>query len=498
MKHKCIGLVVCAGALAAGLLATAFEDGDTGRVHQHLETPGYTPCTDHADTEFCSHLPLLFVETGGVEIPGLVLSKDGTPLEQDAEEENDYKTTTLAADGSTTIACDVRVVDGAAANNHITDDPTIETAARIRIRGNTSRLYDKKGYLLRLTTDDGLKNRDEPLMGMDAHHEWALHGPYLDKSLIRNYMWYNIAGEIMDYAPNVRFCEIFIDGQYQGLYVLTETITNGEDSRLNLTQPRDDYTPSSYVIRQDRGGVNPLKYIETFSEYALRNLHQIDIVYPGMGGLTDARIRYIQQDFSDFEKSLYSYDYDTGQYAWWEQADLQSFVDYFILNEFTCNYDVGAFSTYMYKDVAGKYRMCIWDFNSACDNYRLSQTEPQGFRMQQILWYWMLSKDEHFVEAVIDRYRQLRQNWLSDDYLEQYVDDVAAWLGPAAERNFSVWGYTFAEWKPLLPEERNPADHAQALAQLKDFCVTRGAWMDENIDILQQYSHPSKVKKYNH
>ena len=43
---------------------------------------------------------------------------------------------------------------------------------------------------------------------MDPHHEWVLHGPFLDKTLIRNYMWYNIAGEIMDYAPNVRFCEV--------------------------------------------------------------------------------------------------------------------------------------------------------------------------------------------------------------------------------------------------------------------------------------------------
>ena len=64
-------------------------------------------------------------------------------------------------------------------------------------------------------------------MGMDAHYEWAMHGPYLDKSLIRNYMWYNIAGEIMDYAPNVRFCEVIINGEYKGLYVMTGTITNG-------------------------------------------------------------------------------------------------------------------------------------------------------------------------------------------------------------------------------------------------------------------------------
>lgn len=79
----------------------------------------------------------------------------------------------------------------------------------------------------------------------------------------------------------------------------------------------------------------------------------------------------------DFEKTLYSYDYDTEPYAWWEQADMSSFVDYFILNEFTCNYDAGWLSTYIYRDVRGKYKMCIWDFNSACDNYSHPVAEPR-------------------------------------------------------------------------------------------------------------------------
>ena len=51
-----------------------------------------------------------------------------------------------------------------------------------------------------------------------------------------------------------------------------------------------------------------------------------------------------------------------------------SFVDYFILNEFTCNYDAGWLSTYVYKDIGGKYKMVLWDFNSSCDNYTESVT----------------------------------------------------------------------------------------------------------------------------
>lgn len=109
----------------------------------------------------------------------------------------------------------------------------------------------------------------------------------------------------------------------------------------------------------------------------------------------------------------------------------------------------------------------------------------------------MLSKDEGFVDAVIDRYRELRQGLFGDKALSAYMDAVVAWLGPAVERNFSVWGYTLAE-DMISPAERNPHSHAEAVAQMKDFCTQRGAWMDEHIDILRQYSHESKNKKFNH
>ena len=77
------------------------------------------------------------------------------------------------------------------------------------------------------------------------------------------------------------------------------------------------------------------------------------------------------------------------------------------------------------------------------------------------------------------------------------MDDVTAWLGPAIDRNFSVWGYTL-EKNMVSPAWRNPHSHAAAVAQMKRFCIKRGAWMDENIDILRQYSHESKNKKFNH
>lgn len=161
------------------------------------------------------------------------------------------------------------------------------------------------------------------------------------------------------------------------------------------------------------------------------------------------------------------------------------------------SYDAGHLSTYIYKDIGGRYKMVVWDFNSACDNYVESTLTPRRFEMQVNVWFYMLMKDEYFVERLIDRYHELRESYLSGDYLAGYINDVVDYLGPAIDRNFEVWGYTFEEFRPLQPDERNPADFKKAVRQMKEFIYDRSAWMDEHIDSLLQFSHESKNKKFN-
>lgn len=470
MKSKLLCGAAALAMLAAVVVLAALDAGPKHpRYHQHLEAAGYTPCAGHGADEFCSHLPLIFIDTGGAEIPN-------------------------TTDGDT-AACTIRVMD-ASGNHHVSDQPTLVSQGQIRVRGNSSRSFDKKGYLLQTTGDDGVAERDVDMMGMAAHNEWALHGPFLDKSLIRNYMWYNIAGELMDWAPNVRFCEAFLNGEYAGLYLMVETITNGDGSRLNFSDPGNSAAQTGYVVRIDRGSATPEKNIATMTQYTLRTFQTMDIVYPGTGRLTARRQAFIRQEISDFEKALYSYDYNSETYGYRNWLDTASFIDYFILNEFTVNYDTGARSTYLYKDIRGKYHMCVWDFNNSCDNFYNTQIDPQRLRLYSIPWYSMLVKDQTFVDELIRRYRQLRTGWLSDESLTAYIDETVAWLGPAAERNFAVWGYTFGQ-ELIAPAERNPGSHAEAVEQLKDFCITRGKWMDENIDILRQYCHPSINRELN-
>ena len=111
------------------------------------------------------------------------------------------------------------------------------------------------------------------------------------------------------------------------------------------------------------------KEAETKDKNVSRRLRVLMLRYPGSSSRDDALTEEIRQDFSAFEKALYSYDDDREKYGYASRVDVDSFVDYFILNEVASNLDAGAYSTYIYKDVDGLLRMCVWDFNNACDNY---------------------------------------------------------------------------------------------------------------------------------
>ena len=492
MKYKLGALIMVVALLLATAAATLADSGtSTARVHQHLTGRQPDAGCDCDGSGLCTHLPLVVIDTGGQEVPGAPIGSDewGSIIPS------------TAANGDSMITASVAIMDDESRNHHPSDEPDLESEILIRIRGNSSRRFDKKNYLIRFVNDDGSYAGHE-VMGMDAHYEWALHGPYLDKSLIRNYIWYNIAGEMMDYAPNVRFCEVILNGEYLGLYLMTETITNGEDSRVNISEPLGSGSNATgFVLRLDRGSSNTLKNIENFTWYTYRLNraydYKINIEYPRSGALTKEMADAIEQEFSDFEKALYSMDYDDAVYGYDTLIDVNSFVDYFIINEFTGNDDAGQFSTYIYKDIGGKYRMAVWDFNNACDNYQEQQVKTDGILMRNSVWMNMLTRDEEFDERIISRYRMWRESVLSEEYLLNYIDETVAFLGDAIERNFEVWGYSFEE-QLLLPASRDIKSFDEAISQLKEFITERGDWLDEYIEVMRQYGHPSATKKYNH
>lgn len=427
---------------------------------------------------FSSKLPVIHITTGGQSIPGV--PKDGEAV---ANMQNE------------TIEANIEIFDREGTLHTLQQNPDVQSTAQIRVRGNTSRLFDKVGYLLKFVDEKG-EEEDLPVMGMEKAHTWVLHGPYLDKTLMRNYMWYNLSNQIMEWAPEVRYCEVFLDGTYQGVYVMTEQISVGE-GRIDISKYDERMDASSYIICVDRPSVNDTNYLNNFTRYIKRMSYRMEVKYPGESKLTPEISEYICKDFSKFEKALYSYDYNSEQYGYQQYIDVDSFVNYVIINEVTQNTDAGIFSTYLYKDITGKLKMCVWDFNNSVDNYTEYQKPPTGFFMQNRTWFFMLMKDEAFVEKVIKRYKELRTGILSDDSVSSYIKNVEYYLGNAIDRNFKVWGDSFLPEKELLEgEARGIGSYEQAVEQYQKRLYERMYWMDEHIEDLYSYSNESVNKKF--
>src|SRR5699024_1676562 len=108
---------------------------------------------------------------------------------------------------------------------------------------------------------------------------------------------------------------------------------------------------------------------------------ELSVSYPGRCKLTETQFAWITQDISQFEQALYSSSFDDPQLGYAAYIDVDSFAEYFILNEFAMNRDASGLSTYVYKELGGKLQLCVWDFNNSFDNYRWFGCETDEFQM---------------------------------------------------------------------------------------------------------------------
>lgn len=498
-KSKCVYILVMTGILlATGLIMGVDSQRDVVRVHQHQEQPSEEELgvCQRAGEEFCTHLPIVMIDTGGQKIPG-------RPVEDAEGNLTGYEKT---EDGEEEILVTLKTVERKGVWHHVSDAADLTEKALLRVRGKSSRWFDKASYKIKLVSGENPQtNKTAPLLGMDKGNEWALHGPFLDKTLLRNYMWMNLSAEIMGSAPDVRFCELILDGEYQGVYVLMEMISVGE-GRVEIQEYKEGDPVFSYIVRLEQD-TDPEKEIENFTFYTERMepRSRLELQYPTRSHQTDAVKEYVEVDFSEIERRLFSSEMAADPDSCWEYLDMKSFADYYIIMEYLAVNDMFGASTYFYKDVRGKLHIGpVWDFNNALDNFFVEMPETE-FLLNQKGWYSQLMKSPRFVEYVIWRYEALRNGPLEEERIEDYVTETVEWLGSAVKRNFGRWGDSFDPMKLSRQERRNPtkgeskslrdlnpSSYEEAIQWMLDYAARRGRWLDEHMDSLRQYSHPSR------
>jgi hypothetical protein len=410
-----------------------------------------------------------------------------------------------------TIVDDVRIVadmgiiyNGEGLRNNVTD-PHNNYAGKIAIelRGSSSQMFPKKQYALE-TQDDLGNNLNVSLLGLPAENDWILYAPYSDKSLIRNVLAYKLSWDLGRYASRTRLCELVLNGDYRGVYVLLEKIKR-DDNRVNIStlNPEeiigDDLT-GGYIIKIDkRAGESVMGWYSPFLPYPeSRRSIFYQYHYPKPDDIVPEQETYIYNEINTFESLMMSLQYADLDVGYVNHINVDTFIDFFILNEIGKNVDGYRLSTFFYKDKESINDLIhigpIWDFNLAFGNadyydggstlgWQVDINYNQQFMdvddsFKIPFWWQKLMADSNFVNQLQCRWTQLRNNRFQLSRIHSYIDSVVAVLDESQARNFERWPILD---KYIWPNKVWLGSYQDEVAYLKIWLQTRINWIDENL-----------------
>ena len=371
----------------------------------------------------------------------------------------------------------------------------------IEIRGSSSQYFPKKSYGFE-TWDESGEDLDVSLAGYPEEEDWILYGPFSDKSLIRNVLIYRLSNLIGRYATKTSFYNLQINDEFLGLYVLMEKIKR-DKNRVDISKNRSDDISGGYIIKIDKAtGDSSCEscYNRSFSfrsnydgNGSLSENSPVYFIYhyPKPDVITEDQKSYIQSVIDTFETVLVSDDnFDDIN----EIIDIDSFVDFFIINELTKNIDGYRLSTYLNKDYNGKLKMGpIWDFNLAFGNadycdaantqawlYNFNRVCP-GDLWQVPFWWRKLMESVYFKERLKEKWQLYRSTELSDGSIDSLIDSYVEYLdtNTMISQNFYVWPIL---GKYVWPNYFIGSSHNQEIDFLKGWISQRLNWMDGQIN----------------
>jgi hypothetical protein len=369
----------------------------------------------------------------------------------------------------------------------------------IKQRGQTSLfIFDKKGYSLETRDILGEENA-AAIMGMPKEVDWILHGPYSDKSLMRNALMYTLADSITPYAPRVQMAEVMINNEYQGVYLFTEKIKR-DGSRVDIAKLKDDEitgddVTGGYILKFDKGDQEEIGWVSPYSVSAAQPTNFIQ-VYPDWDDIVPEQKEYIQNWMTNFEDLLSGPDYTDDLTGYRKSINTESFIDFMLLNEMSRNVDAYRLSTYMFKDKDSNddelHMGPVWDYNLAfgnanyCDGSRIDGwaydfNDVCNEDMYQVHFWWKrLLTDATFEKDIADKWMKLRNGKFSNSNLNGLIDHFEDQLAIPQVRNFQKWDVLGTE---IWPNSFVGNTYASEVQYLRTWLMDRLAWMDNEFDI---------------
>ena len=379
--------------------------------------------------------------------------------------------------------------NGPDVRNNLTDNfNEYDGAIGIEIRGASSQNFPKKNYSIETRNSDG-SNNNVSIFGMPSENDWVLHGPFSDKSLLRNVVAYHMGQSTNRYTPRTQLCELLINGDYRGVYMFTEKLKR-DKNRVNIDKlrPEDisgEELTGGYLFQIDRDdesteldgwwtNTSPRKFVAYHD--------------PSYDDLLDVQRQYLEDYYTSFEDAMDGSQYRT-EYT--KYIDQNSWVDYFLVTEMGKHIDAYKLSFYMHKKKSsngGKIHFGpLWDFNLGFGNFDfVCSPTPQGWAYEfqgtcdyyHPFWVKRLTNIPEVSNQINCRWNQLRQGPLHTDSLMQFIDDRISDMGDAPSRNFERWNIL---GNYVWPNYYVGQTYDDEISYLKLWLSVRLDWMDENM-----------------
>jgi beta-glucanase (GH16 family) len=384
-------------------------------------------------------LPIVYINTdNGVSIN----SKD------------DYVTATISVDGG----------------RYISDMEA--TAIEIRGRGNSTwDLHPKKPYQMKFDSK-------ESFLDMPEDKKWLLLAEYSDKTMLRNTIAFEMGYlSSLDWTPQGEFAEVYLNGQYNGTYNITQKV----EQKSN----RVDIGNDGFLMEVD----NPSRIDADDVHFATDEFPIIVVKNPDIDRvdendfayLADPNYIYIKDFVNEFENALFGGNFADYNAGYTKYIDVESFVDWFLINEIIKNVDSMWFSSIYFNLIPGeKIKMGpLWDHDLSFGNTDYADSQyREGWWIRWNPWINRLLDDPAFVSKVKTRFAYYRAN---EQFILDKIDAYAEKLQWAQQENNDKW-QTFGQY--VWPNPVVYDTHAEEVEHMKSWYQSRMDWLHTAINNL--------------
>lgn len=373
---------------------------------------------------------------------------------ENAEIPKIYITTAQDPNKEEYCAASIKISDNSGQYTEINSDNV-----SITVRGHTTANGAKKPYNIKFTEKVNI-------LGMGYSKKWCLLADLFDPTLMRNSLVLDFARNMgLQYTSKCEYVEVFYNGVDKGVYLLCTPVSEGKD-KVDLDLSENDY----------------LLQLQPNYEYSdkIKVTTNSGIMLSVEEGNTDD-LTYLNNLLADFETSI-AYGVEEIK----EYADVDSFVDHYIINEIVKDVDFATSSLYFYVKNGKIYAGPVWDFDLSMGNidkeyyssYSGGKFDYEGFYCRK-LWYYYLMQIPEFQKMVEQRYRELQPlivNLTTDNELGiNRIDDILNKYGSDFKNNFVIWGegkrYGINGKAPLATYEEN-------VEYLRQWLINRNNWLN--------------------